>query len=180
VTVNFESLELYDVRTGEFVSRFVMGRPGGFWPRFTADGRLLSIGTQLAGAFVFDVERVLAGTAMADAIVVNPVVEGSPTTFAIVAGDHLVTTHGSEEMRFWDLDTGDLWLEMPITPDTVPTLAVDADASDLYYGGEPGVINRFPLDPDVLVELARQRVRRDFTSEECARYDLGDGCSAFD
>jgi hypothetical protein len=49
-------------------------------------------------------------------------------------------------------------------------LFVLPDATTLFYADADGVLRRYLIDPDQLVELARSRLQRDFTESECLRF----------
>ncbi len=53
------------------------------------------------------------------------------------------------------------------------------DGTVLYYPDHDGVLVRALLDPEELAKLARARATRDFTVEECKRFNIVDDCAAY-
>ena len=115
---------------------------------------------------------MLAGETGNDVVALNKLVIGGPTTYTIAGGGYLVTGHSGEVLRFWHLDSGDEWLALPVDTRAPTMQAMTADGRYLYYADKGGVVRRLPLDPAELAELARQRVQRTFTAEECARFGV--------
>jgi len=145
-------------------------------PFFSSDGRYITFGSDLSGGWAFDVEQLLAGASRDEATALNKLVVGGPTTFTIAGGGYLVTGHSGEVLRFWRLDSGEEWLSLPVDTGAPTMQAMSADGRYHYYADRGGVVRRFPLDPAELAELARSRVQRGFTTEECVRFVLDDGC----
>jgi WD40 repeat protein len=164
-----------DLRSGEHLGTVEILT---WTPAFSTDGRYVTVGSDVAGGFAIDVERVLAGGA-ASAIVLNPVVEGGFTSFPVVVGDRLVTGHAGEVLRFWRLSDGAQELALPVTSIDSTYIFPTPDGRFLYYESDGHLLRRFPLRIDDLVELAERRVQRWFRIAECERYELADDCAAF-
>lgn len=139
-------------------------------PYFSADGRHISFGSGASGGWVYDVEALLGGAAAQDAVALNKLVAGGPTTFTIAGAGYLVTGHSNETLRFWDLETGNEWLNLAVDSGAPTMHAITADGRYHYYADDGGLVRRFPLNPEELVTLARARAQRGFTPEECTRY----------
>ena len=163
-------LEVRRVADGETVA--VFDDAYAFRPFFSPDGRLITFGSPVSGGWALDVERMLEGFSGADVVALNKNVVGGPTTFTVANDRYLVTGHSGELLRFWHLDTGEEWLTLPVDTGASTMLAPTADGDYLYYAGRGGVVRRFPLEDDELADLARQRVQRDFTAEECSRFGI--------
>jgi hypothetical protein len=56
-------------------------------------------------------------------------------------------------------------------------LAFDPHGRYLTYNDAGGVIRRYFLDVNTLIELARDRLTRQMTDDECSRYLQPSGCS---
>lgn len=120
-------------------------------------------------------QLVLDGASLDDATVLNPRVEGA-TTFPVVVGDQLLTGHAGQVLRFWNLADGRTQLELPVSSGDSTFIAPSPDDDYLYYEDEGILVRRFPVDLDVLVDLAERRLQRDLRSSECERYRLSDDC----
>jgi hypothetical protein len=168
-------VEVRDVVTDEVLVELPVA--DAWRPFFSGDGRYLSFGGAVAGGWAFDVQRLVDGAGPDEALVLNKVVAGGPTTFTRAGAGLLVTGHSGEVLRLWDLDTGEEWLSLPVGTGAPIMHAFGADERYLYYAGEGGVVRRFPLDPHELAALARSRVQREFFDEECARFLIAD-CGA--
>jgi hypothetical protein len=75
----------------------------------------------------------------------------------------------------WDIHTGGLIRELAVAPGRqVPSnVAFTPDGDLLYIEGSEDQgygVHTFITDPDRLVELARTRVTRDLSEDECERY----------
>ena len=150
-----------------------------FVPNFSSDGRWLAFGSQTGGGYVIDADAVGEGIPMAEAVVLNPIVEGGPTVYTTAEGPWAVTVHTGNNFRVWDIQSGEQWFAVPMGYDGLGVAALTPDARYLYYTGEGGVVRRMPLDPEELVALARSRVQRDFNVEECERFLDWVDCSAY-
>jgi hypothetical protein len=147
-------------------------------PFFSNDGRFITFGSFENGGVVIDVEQVLDGTPVEDAIVLNPRLTGA-TSFPRVVGDDFVTGHAGQLLRFWRLDDGKLRLTLPVDSGDTTYIAPTPDDRYLFYETEGNLFRRFPMEIDDLIALAEQRAQRDFTVDECDRYALSDACEAW-
>ena len=119
---------------------------------------------------------ILAGAEVEEAVALNKLVQGGPTTFTKAGGGYLVTGHSGEVLRFWHLDSGEAWLSLPVNSGSNTLHAMTPNGRYHYYEDAGGVVRRFPLDPEELAQLARERVQRDFTTEECTRFLITGSC----
>ena len=77
-------------------------------------------------------------------------------------------------VRLWDIETDALLLEMQdrpgrrSRPSESPWIDFSPDGSYLLYADGAGILRKYFLDTDHLVELAEDRLTRGFTAEECA------------
>jgi hypothetical protein len=164
-----------DLATGADLGRIDID--SAWTPAFSSDGRHVALGSGDDGGFAIDVERVLAGDPH-DAIVMNPL-PGAGATFSVVVGDHLITGHGGEVLRFWRLSDGSQDLALPTASIDSTYLFPTPDERFLYYESDGHLLRRFPLRLDDLVELAERRAQRWFRASECERYELADDCATF-
>ncbi len=145
-------------------------------PRFSADGRYLAIGRDRAGGVVVDVQRLLDGERINDAIVLSD--DQYPGTTSIVdAGRSWLVGRSGSVLRFLDLASGTVTMTLPL--DDGGAFKITPDGGTLYYA-DSGVVRRFPLDHTELAALARSRVQRELTAAECESYAVGENCATPD
>jgi hypothetical protein len=133
--------------------------------------------TQTGGAMVTDVRR-RQRTERIDARL-GACGVGGVTTFADVGGGLFVTGQSGEVLRFYELETGVERITLPVDTVRNTNVAFTPDGSALYYEANNGLLRRFPMDHAELADLARARVQRDFTAEECERFDIAPDCSIY-
>jgi WD40 repeat protein len=81
--------------------------------------------------------------------------------------------------RVWDVDTLTLLHEIEVGG--LPTaVAFAEDDSQLAVTTRHGGVNVFHLDLDNILDVARERLRRDFTEDECRLYFPDGGCPTFE
>jgi DNA-binding SARP family transcriptional activator/WD40 repeat protein len=179
LAVNFDTrwLDVYDLETGTRIARFE-NLPNHL--RFDPTGRYLATGT-VNDVFVLDLVDLVNGSSPEDAVVFDQfsapgVLPGvAITSSGLVA----VSAFDSDFIRIWDVNTGDLVAELRTGLDgaSPPHLNFASDGSYLLYPDAGQLLRRFPLDVDVLVELAETRVSRELTDAECRRHLDADDCS---
>jgi DNA-binding SARP family transcriptional activator/WD40 repeat protein len=176
VNHDFTRIELIDTTDGSVVGSMVA--PGNaFVPVFSHDGRYVSWGSQNGIATVVDVQAVLAGRSMDEANVFQPSVEGGPVHVVLVRDGLVATSHSSQMIRLWELDSGEAVMDLPVESDTVVNIRFSDDGRYLWYTDGQGELNRMPMDPEELVALARERSLRGFTADECQRFLINE-CAA--
>jgi WD40 repeat protein len=136
---------------------------------FSPDGRLLATASFDGTARVWDVAtgkpvRTLTGHA---AIVLD--VDFSPD------GKRLATAGLDGTVRLWDARTGRELLSLSVEGGA-GRLAFSPDGARLAVGGGAGMIRLYLLRVQDLVELARARVTRTLTDDECRQYLHRDRC----
>lgn len=93
-----------------------------------------------------------------------------------VDGRYLASA-GSDGVRLWDAATGEALGVIAQTDVAASAVAFDPDGRYLAYGDISGRLRVDPLDLDAVIELARDRLRRDLTDQECVTYlHRSDGC----
>ncbi|MEJ7724947.1 MAG: hypothetical protein WKF64_11630, partial [Ilumatobacteraceae bacterium] len=89
---------------------------------------------------------------------------------AISADGTLATTGFGEEVKLWNLSTGELLLELRTAPaQGQSTIAFSPDGSYLLYS-DGDLVRKYLRDTDELVALAEGLLTRDFTDDECRQY----------
>jgi serine/threonine protein kinase/DNA-binding SARP family transcriptional activator/WD40 repeat protein len=142
---------------------------------FDPSGRYLVGGTTGGVVWVADLERVLAGEDMADALVFNRQAHTGAAPVPAINGAGVVGSAGFDGMvRLWALGSEDLILEFE-SDVGVPVVRFSPDGTELLYP-EGLSIRRMPVDPYQLRDLAEALLTRDFLPDECARYSTADRC----
>jgi DNA-binding SARP family transcriptional activator/WD40 repeat protein/serine/threonine protein kinase len=171
VSVGWETIELHDLEEGELVGALDIAPEVSATIWFSDDGRHLAFGTQAGQVTVIDVTAVTAGASLPDAVVWRfreP--SGGLISHTRMAGGKLATASVSGHVRVHELATRRLLADLSVGVLDPGSIAFTADGSALLYEDGGHTIRRFELDPDRLVELARSRLRRDLTPEECDQY----------
>ena len=91
-------------------------------------------------------------------------------------GKHLITGGFSGHVRVWDAENGQRSFILASLPNAVLDVAISDDGRYLATGSEDGIVRVFLLDLNELIDLAKTRVTRDFTQEECQQYLHLDSC----
>ncbi len=86
------------------------------------------------------------------------------------SGRYIVTGSTDKRIKVWDAQTFEALLTLPGHLDRVYAAVISADGQRLVSGGADGLLRAYTLTIDELVNLARQRVTRTFTIEECRKY----------
>jgi WD40 repeat protein len=142
---------------------------------FDPSGRYLVGGTTGGTVWVADLERVVAGDDMSDALVFNRQAHTGAAPSPAMSSDGVVATAGFDGVvRLWDVDSGNLVLEFE-SDVGIPVVRFSPDGSELLYPDGLS-IRRMPVDPYELRELANELLTRDFRADECARYATAERC----
>jgi hypothetical protein len=81
----------------------------------------------------------------------------------------------------WDITTGEMLVEFRFDRIDGPALGspwveISPDGSYALYSDAGGMLRRFLLDTDDLIELAESRVTRAFSPSECLQYFGTEDC----
>jgi WD40 repeat protein/serine/threonine protein kinase len=96
---------------------------------------------------------------------------GNVSGIAFHPQESIVATSGFDgTARLWDLETGEEILQL--TGNSLPAEGVDfnLDGSRLAVAGADGTVRQHIISVEELVEVARSRLSRDFTQQECQSY----------
>jgi DNA-binding SARP family transcriptional activator/WD40 repeat protein len=169
--------DIYDVETGRHLVQLDV--EGMHSIAFDDTGRwMVGQGSGHGRAFVVDFAAVVEGASTDEAVLFDRVVHpGASTRAAITDDGEVLATAGQGDglVRLWDVSTGAMQVEFHFdrveSPALgVPWLAMSPDGSYLMYSDAAGVLRRFLLDTDDLIELAESRLTRGFTPDECRQY----------
>jgi WD40 repeat protein len=167
-------VQLWDIQEGSIVGELTSEDWGGsLHVAFDPGGRFLSVGTLAGRVWVADMERVLAGKPLEEAMIFDQVVHAGPARPSITEAGILATAGSDGLVRLLDIRSGKALVEFRIGPGPVPAVAFAPDGSYLLYTDEMGtVLRRLYLDPERLVAIAHQRLTRQLTADECRQYLL--------
>jgi WD40 repeat protein len=92
-------------------------------------------------------------------------------------GARIATTAEDGTVRLWDRDTGRQVLTLFGHDDVAFSVAFSPDGRLLATSSPDGSVALYLLPIDEFVELARSRVTRDLTDDECRQYLHLDACA---
>jgi WD40 repeat protein len=164
-------MTVWDATTGEMLFSF----PGEstFWSlAYSPDGERLAAGDKEGVTCVWDLttpERPRIHTLKGHTAHVAGIAF-SPT------GDRLVTASDDGSTRVWDAASGQELLTLSHKGESIRGAAFSPDGKHLAVGSVAGTTRIYTLDMQELVALARSRVTRSLTDEECRQYLHLDRC----
>jgi hypothetical protein len=139
---------------------------------FDPRGRWLGGGTANGRAWVLDLAAVAAGKSAHDALVLD-VADHKGGTWASALGAHgeFASVGVSDgRVQLWNIATRKPMVELGPLPAAPPgPVAFSPDGRDLLYT-DGNVVRRYPLHADDLIQLARSRLTRGLTADECQQY----------
>jgi WD40 repeat protein len=162
---------IVEVASGEILST-MPGHAGWVWGlAFSPDGE------RLATVDFRGVGRVW------DVVTGEPLIEltGPPSGFSVTycsTGDRLATGSGDGTITLWDAESGLPQLSLGGQGDPVGSLACSPDGGYLAAAGFDGTMRVYVVEPSRLLALARSRLTRSFTLEECRTYLHMEQCPA--
>ncbi len=173
------TVEVWDITTGESLGSLERTDRDEFGyflvVAFDASGRYVVGGTSTGTVWVVDLEQVLAGEDMADALVFSRQAHTGAAPAPAMNSAGVVATAGFDgQVRLWDVVSGDLLLEFE-SDIGVPVVQFTPDGEYLLYPDGLS-IRRLPVDPFQLRDLAEELLTRDFLPDECARYAAQSRC----
>jgi WD40 repeat protein len=172
------AIEIHDMTTGTLVASHDLAPDQVFAASFDPSGRWLAIGSSNGTVAVLDMTAVVDGATPDDALVFNRVTHQTPAPYPIITADGILATrgYGDSFVRLWDIETGEMTVELRADPNVGFPMQFTPDGRYLYYQDTGYVLRRYPTDIDELIELAESRLTRDFTADECRRYLGTDDC----
>jgi WD40 repeat protein len=93
-------------------------------------------------------------------------------------GSRLVTASGDGTLKIWDTSSGEELLTLQGHTGRVFGVAISPDGTRLATAGQDGISRIYLLRLDDLVELARTRVTRSLTIDECKKFLHRQECPA--
>ena len=143
----------------------------GFLQRFTPDGTKLIVGGYTGSIYVLDVEKLVAGLPTEEGIIREiPAHKGFITRVLGISADgsKIFSRSHDEPLKVWDLETGEKLGEFGTT-DRMGA-AFHPTKPWLFVALPDDRIGIYTLDTDELIEIARSRLSRELTEEECQLY----------
>jgi DNA-binding SARP family transcriptional activator/WD40 repeat protein/serine/threonine protein kinase len=179
--VSFRRIELHDLDTGRLVGAFERPPDVFLSVWFSEDGRHLAFGTQSGRVTAFDVAAAAPDASLEDTIVWSfEEPAGGAVTKTLIDRGRLATIGMTGHVRLYDLADRRVLVDIEVEVDGPPSLAFSPDGSALIYT-DGTALRWLELDPETLAGLARSRLTRGLTDEECTQYDIGhDACAPTD
>jgi WD40 repeat protein/DNA-binding SARP family transcriptional activator/serine/threonine protein kinase len=169
VSIDWETIELHDVGSDQLVGSLELDGEFSTSMWFSDDGSYLAYGTQSGQVTVIDVATAREQD-LTDAVVWRfreP--HGGVVSHTRISNGLLATGSMAGRVSVYVLEDRRLLADLAVeTLGPVP-IAFTADGTALLYP-EGRTMRRLELELDRLLALARSRLTRDFTPEECAQY----------
>lgn len=168
----YDRLRIWDTSTGEILREIesVVVDVESFRQAFTPDGSTLVVGTQTGMLVVLDVEGLLDGLPTESTVLRQIPAHNTFINGVVVSpdGSMILSRAQDEPRRLWDLRTGEKIGEFET--EGFKFGAFHPTEPRLYVALPDDLIGVFVLDTDHLVEIARSRLTRGLTEEECQTY----------
>jgi hypothetical protein len=120
------------------------------------------------------------GLRRGDSLTCNKTVDNGATSAVAVGAGGLLAAAGATDgrVKLWDVSSGRLVVELrtAVAPKDLAPLAFSPNGDYLLYD-DGGVLRRYQLHPDALIALAKARLTRGLTSDECHQYLAASQCS---
>lgn len=163
----FHEVQIWRISNRELVGSW---RPPDEWVtalpvEISHDGGAAYVGHQTGHLVAFDVAAIQEGHSMSEAIRFQQQAHPGALKFLAAAGDSIITS--GAETKVWDHSGR---LRYTIETETDAAVAMTPDGSAVYFEAGDGLMQRTPIGAGELAKLARSRVDRDFTEEECLLY----------
>jgi WD40 repeat protein len=143
---------------------------------FSPDGSLLVVRTLTGRVGLVDIAALRAGAGPEEAIVVDIDAHNGavPDNTPFSPDGSLFATWGiiDRHLRVWKTENGELVADLGETEAIFPGFDFHPNGRHLIVAGADGTLRVYTLDPDELVQIAKSRVTRAFTEDECATYRI--------
>jgi WD40 repeat protein/transcriptional regulator with XRE-family HTH domain len=165
-------VHMWDAVTGQELRKYADGSQDVYGVAVSPDGDILAIGLQDGSITLWDVDsvtksRVLSGHA---GLVNQLAFSKDGTLLASASFDRLA--------KVWDVAASEELLSLYGNTGNVFGVAFSPDGKQLATAGADGTLRTYTLQLEELVALARSRVTRALTAEECHKYLHMDHCPA--
>jgi WD40 repeat protein/DNA-binding SARP family transcriptional activator len=161
---------LQDAASGRVLATLASHHQGVQSLAFDGDGKRLAIGNFDGTAVVWDAH---SGRQLHTFAANNGIIEG----VAFSSDGNLFATAGEDTTaKLWNLRTGKEVLTLTGPSFALTGVAFSPDGTRLATSSGDGTVRVYVLPLDQLMELARSRLTRGWTSDECQRYLPGEHC----
>ena len=166
-------MAIFDVETGRRLAYILPGDFVGIVPAFTADGSRFIMGG-FGPVYIFDLELLISGIAPVDALQREiPAHENLILRMAISPDDSLLLTSSLDEpLKLWDLETFELLGEFggELEPQTLHNGDFHPTLPHIVVASPPNQVRIHTLDFEELKDIAREKLTRGLTADECLQY----------
>jgi WD40 repeat protein len=161
--------QLIDVGSGAVLADLELGNF--FMGRFSPNGQQIAFHTSTGGLLLLDVAAIEAGGDRQQSLLWEINAHNGPTSWSNFSPDgKLISSMGFDNyLRVWDVQTGDLVADFGAF---AFGHAFHPNGEHLIVGDTDGTIQFVTLDTNELVGIARSRITRGFTDDECATYHI--------
>jgi WD40 repeat protein len=146
---------------------------------FSPDGSLLAVRTLTGRVGLLDIAALRAGAAPQDALVVDIDAHNGaiPDNTPFSPDGSLLATYGliDRHLRVWKTEDGQLVADLGEPETDWPGFDFHPNGRHFIAEGASGTLRIYALDHNELVQIAKARVTRAFTKDECAIYHI-DAC----
>jgi len=169
-TASSGPLKIWDSATGNELRTLPLSDLKAASVAFSLDGKRIAVGMAYGAASVWDVAN---GTKLFDLVGHTGTV--SDITFSS-DGTRIATSGTDNTAKVWDATTGKLLLTLTGHTYEVGAIAFSPDGTRLITASDDSTIRVWALRLEDLVQIARSRLTRELTAEECLTYLHMDSC----
>ena len=172
---DYPGIRIFEVDGGRLLGS--IGSLGGYRSVFSPDGTKLIVGGYEGHVTIFDFAELRSGVDEEQAAVRRIPAHTAFVVSAVVSpdGSKVFSRAWDEPVKLWDVDTGELLGEFGTQDPAAnlpPAAAFHPTEPWLYVTVGDSQVAIHTLDTDELMEIAKSRLTRTFTEEECQLYLL--------
>lgn len=181
VSLDYTRLEIYLVEDRKLLASVEASEVGmeAFLQHYIdPTGRYLGLGDNGTHALVIDLDKLRAGSSIAESLAFDQDAHKSNTVVVVPLSDGRVLTGAFDGIyRMWDMGSGQVLWEVKVNGlQDSPGAAITADERWLAYEASNSVVKFIPLDDEIAIADARAALTPGLTDDECIQYLHTDGC----